>query len=269
MPRRSTSPKWSSGCIPMSRKPPEPRPPPRQPPWRSRSRHHPARPAHQQPAGARGKSGRHQRPARIHRKARRAGQGLRQHPRGISAQCRRHQAGRNPAWPADRRGARANRHGGRSRAPRGAAARTGAESSQIQADEATNSLIISAPDAVFNNLRAVIEKLDVRRAQVFVEALIAEITTDKASQLGVQWFVGDQKKRRRARRGHQLSRLRSAALSAPPPIPTTLAGAGGLSLGFLGETITRGRHGRYADSARWRGRWRKRTSATSCPRRTC
>ena len=49
----------------------------------------------------------------------------------------------------------------------------------IQADAANNSLIITAPDAIYNNLRAVVEKLDVRRAQVYVEALIAELTADK------------------------------------------------------------------------------------------
>jgi general secretion pathway protein D len=57
----------------------------------------------------------------------------------------------------------------------------------IQADSATNSIIITAPDAVYNNLRAVLDKLDVRRAQVYVEALIAEITADKAAEFGIQW----------------------------------------------------------------------------------
>ncbi|MDH4285412.1 MAG: type II secretion system secretin GspD, partial [Gallionellaceae bacterium] len=57
----------------------------------------------------------------------------------------------------------------------------------IQADTATNALIITAPDAIYNNLRAVVEKLDVRRAQVFVEALIVEVTADKAAEFGVQW----------------------------------------------------------------------------------
>lgn len=120
---------------------------------------------------------------------------------------------------------------------RPAAAKTGAESSQIQADESTNALIISAPDAVFNNLRAVIEKLDVRRAQVFIEALIAEITTDKASQLGVQWFVGDQKS------GGSLGAVTNFPNTGPGIVsaavdPTSLAGSGGLTLGFVGETIT-------------------------------
>jgi general secretion pathway protein D len=57
----------------------------------------------------------------------------------------------------------------------------------IQADAATNALIITAPDAVYNNLRSVVELLDVRRAQVFVEALIAEVTADKAAEFGIQW----------------------------------------------------------------------------------
>ncbi len=57
----------------------------------------------------------------------------------------------------------------------------------IQADAPTNSIIITAPDAIYNNLRAVVEKLDVRRTQVYVEALIAEITADKAAEFGIQW----------------------------------------------------------------------------------
>jgi len=57
----------------------------------------------------------------------------------------------------------------------------------IQADAATNSVIINAPDAVYNNLRAVLDKLDVRRAEVYVEALIAEVRADKAAEFGIQW----------------------------------------------------------------------------------
>jgi general secretion pathway protein D len=57
----------------------------------------------------------------------------------------------------------------------------------IQADAATNSILINAPDAIYNNLRAALDKLDVRRAQVYVEALIAEVTADKAAEFGIQW----------------------------------------------------------------------------------
>src|SRR4029434_1415976 len=49
------------------------------------------------------------------------------------------------------------------------------------------SIIITAPDAIYNSLRAALDKLDVRRAQVYVEALIAEVTADKEAECGVQW----------------------------------------------------------------------------------
>jgi general secretion pathway protein D len=58
---------------------------------------------------------------------------------------------------------------------------------QIQADPATNSLIITASEPQFRQLRAVIDQLDVRRAQVFVESLIAEVNADKAAEFGIQW----------------------------------------------------------------------------------
>jgi general secretion pathway protein D len=59
----------------------------------------------------------------------------------------------------------------------------------IQADPASNSLIILAPEAVYNNLRAVIAKLDARRAQVYLEALIVEVTSDRTGAFGVQWQI--------------------------------------------------------------------------------
>ena len=58
---------------------------------------------------------------------------------------------------------------------------------QIQADPATNSLIITAPEPQYRQLRAVIDRLDARRAQVFVESLIAEVNADKAAEFGIQW----------------------------------------------------------------------------------
>ncbi len=58
---------------------------------------------------------------------------------------------------------------------------------QIQADPATNSLIISAPEPQYRQLRAVIDKLDSRRAQVYVESLIAEVNADKAAEFGIQF----------------------------------------------------------------------------------
>lgn len=60
----------------------------------------------------------------------------------------------------------------------------------IQADPATNSLIITASEPVYRNLRAVIDDLDARRAQVYIESMIVEVTATKASQLGIQWLAG-------------------------------------------------------------------------------
>ncbi len=58
---------------------------------------------------------------------------------------------------------------------------------QIQADPATNSLIITAPEPQYRQLRTVIEKLDGRRAQVLVESLIVEVTASKLAEFGIQW----------------------------------------------------------------------------------
>ena len=58
---------------------------------------------------------------------------------------------------------------------------------QIQADPATNALVITAPEPQYRQLRAVIDLLDQRRAQVFVESLIAEVNADRAAEFGIQW----------------------------------------------------------------------------------
>ena len=60
-------------------------------------------------------------------------------------------------------------------------------SSSIQAYASTNSLVIVAPDHVYNSLRTVIDKLDARRAQVYVEALVVEVSASIASEFGIQW----------------------------------------------------------------------------------
>ena len=57
----------------------------------------------------------------------------------------------------------------------------------IQAHEENNALVISAPPAVFRSLAAVVRQLDVRRAQVLIEAVIAEVADQTASEIGVQW----------------------------------------------------------------------------------
>jgi general secretion pathway protein D len=112
-----------------------------------------------------------------------------------------------------------------------------AEASLIQADEATNALIINAPDAAYNNLRGVIEKLDVRRTQVYVEALIVEMSADATTELGIQWAGLDKS-------GNSTYGAVQNFPGANPGIlgamldPKSLAGSGGLSLAILGSTIT-------------------------------
>ena len=58
---------------------------------------------------------------------------------------------------------------------------------RIQADPGTNSLVITASEPEYRQLRAVIDRLDTRRAQIYVESLIAEVNADTAADLGIQW----------------------------------------------------------------------------------
>lgn len=57
----------------------------------------------------------------------------------------------------------------------------------IQADPTTNTLIITANETVYRNLRGIIDQLDARRAQVYVESLIVEVSAEKAAEFGIQW----------------------------------------------------------------------------------
>ena len=61
----------------------------------------------------------------------------------------------------------------------------------VQADEASNALVISAPASIYPSLRAVIQQLDIRRAQVHIEAIIAEVSLNTSKELGVQWLLYD------------------------------------------------------------------------------
>ena len=70
-----------------------------------------------------------------------------------------------------------------------AGAEGGGDGGQIQADLESNALVITAPAARFKSLRSVIQKLDAPRAQVHIEAIIAEVSFEKAKELGVEWFV--------------------------------------------------------------------------------
>ncbi|MDO9104722.1 MAG: type II secretion system secretin GspD [Methylovulum sp.] len=59
----------------------------------------------------------------------------------------------------------------------------------IRADESTNALVIRAPDEQMRSLKAVVRQLDIRRAQVHIEAIIAEVNYTKDQELGVEWHT--------------------------------------------------------------------------------
>ena len=69
----------------------------------------------------------------------------------------------------------------------GAAVSPASQQFDVQADDATNSVVITASPDIMRSLEEVIHQLDIRRAQVLVEAVIAEVSSNKAKDLGVQW----------------------------------------------------------------------------------
>jgi general secretion pathway protein D len=71
----------------------------------------------------------------------------------------------------------------------GAKSGTTPDSVSIQADEISNALVISAPASVYPSIRSVIQQLDIPRAQVHIEAIIAEVLLDTSRELGVQWLI--------------------------------------------------------------------------------
>ncbi|MFA7386800.1 MAG: type II secretion system secretin GspD, partial [Thiohalobacteraceae bacterium] len=106
----------------------------------------------------------------------------------------------------------------------------------IQADENANALVINAPPDVYRSLAAVVRQLDIRRAQVHVEAIIAEISTDKAVELGIQWrgtsdFTGSG-----VIGGTDFPTATGSSINSVAQNPLN-AGAG-LSLGYFEGTVT-------------------------------
>jgi general secretion pathway protein D len=72
----------------------------------------------------------------------------------------------------------------------GAAAPTGATADvSVWADPQNNAIVVTAPPKKMRSLMSIVDKLDIRRAQVLVEAMIVEVIADKVSELGVTWAV--------------------------------------------------------------------------------
>lgn len=65
------------------------------------------------------------------------------------------------------------------------------KSTSIWAEPETNALVITAPPKTMRSLMSIVDKLDIRRAQILVEAIIVEVTGDKSAELGVNWVAYD------------------------------------------------------------------------------
>ncbi len=73
----------------------------------------------------------------------------------------------------------------------GAQANGGVVDVTIWADEQTNALVITAPPKTMRSMMSVIDRLDIRRAQVLIETIIVEVGVDKAAEFGITWAVLD------------------------------------------------------------------------------
>ncbi len=114
----------------------------------------------------------------------------------------------------------------------------GPTQSLVQADEATNSIIINASDTIYNNLRTVIEQLDIRRAQVYVEALIVEMTADRTDELGIQWLAAGQSGSRTVAGGTNFPAANPSIAAAAVGGSAAAVGTAGLVVGVLGQKVT-------------------------------
>lgn len=110
---------------------------------------------------------------------------------------------------------------------------------QIVADKATNSLVITANRDDYLLLEAVIEKLDIPRRMVFLEALLMEVSVDKSFDLGVQWLWGDDIGSYEGREivGFGASTPTTGNLLPSPGASGTFGPPAGFSLGVVGEAI--------------------------------
>lgn len=64
---------------------------------------------------------------------------------------------------------------------------------RLEYEEGTNAVVMVGPDSALAAYRTIVEQLDIRRAQVVVEAIIAEVSDSRAQELGVQWLFADEK----------------------------------------------------------------------------
>ncbi len=98
-------------------------------------------------------------------------------------------SGSTPSAPTPTPGV--NQPGAQGASPQATSAVTGAAQPStggfIQADPATNSLVITAPEPLYKQVRALIDQLDTRRAQVYIESMIVEVAPSDSADFGFQW----------------------------------------------------------------------------------
>lgn len=141
----------------------------------------------------------------------------------------------------------------------GSTAQTQAGGAIIQADVVNNAVIINAPEAIYRNLRSVIDQLDRRRVQVYIEALIAEISTERAAEFGIQWAAAGSGGGVAAigatsfsTGGNNLLQLAAGSASATPTLPgnglTLAIGGGKVTVPGVGEVLNLGFLARFLEN---------------------
>jgi len=116
-------------------------------------------------------------------------------------------------------------------------AKDAARPATIQADKETNALVITAAPAVFRSLQGVIRNLDVRRAQVLIEAVIAEVSDETAREIGVQWQGTDGLTQEGLVGGTNFPSTGNGGIVGAIQNPLGALGAG-LNLGYITGTTT-------------------------------
>mgnify|MGYP000886095285 CR=1 FL=1 len=108
----------------------------------------------------------------------------------------------------------------------------------IAADPATNSLIITAPEPVYRNIRGVIDQLDSRRAQVYIESLIVEVKANTVAEMGIQWQFGTSRPGQNSVVGGTNFGTGGSNILAVTQNPAALAAAGGLNVGVVRNGVS-------------------------------
>lgn len=108
----------------------------------------------------------------------------------------------------------------------------------IAADPATNSLIITAPEPVYRNIRGVIDQLDSRRAQVYIESLIVEVKADTVAEMGIQWQFGTSRPGQNSVVGGTNFSSGGSNILSVTQNPAALAAAGGLNVGVVRNGVS-------------------------------